>query len=274
MIWKFWTHAIVSRQNNENQQKEIAPNRKKRNQYFHRNPPGKRRVEIFERRGEKRSGACGEVAIGLAAAHSRGPRPSRILSSRPRRWPAFASLQLKTFDDLQFRLVMRHRGVQELSLVSVCPLRRREQREHLVFLAVRWTRWPRLDRLASVTISSPVEMDDWAWPWTTHDGGLGDEFVLVDGSFCYRRAEARPRTLSSMPAMPERMRIGVLTFGQAQRAQNLVPDMSACSIEQDDVVIIQLAQIDTFLRVGGYYTLIFRTSAIARCSAPSRLSSQ
>jgi hypothetical protein len=50
-----------------------------------------------------------------------------------------------------------------------------------------------------------------------------DQLVLVERlGHVVVGAEAEPRTLSSMPARPERIRIGVFTFETRRRAQHLV----------------------------------------------------
>ena len=51
-----------------------------------------------------------------------------------------------------------------------------------------------------------------------------------------------------MPARPERIRIGVLTFATRERAQNLVArHVGEVQVEQDDVVVVELAEVDALL---------------------------
>jgi len=56
-----------------------------------------------------------------------------------------------------------------------------------------------------------------------------------------------------MPARPVRIRIGGLHLGDAQRAQDLeARHVRQIQVEQDDVVIVQLAEVDTlFPEIGG-----------------------
>ena len=54
--------------------------------------------------------------------------------------------------------------------------------------------------------------------------------------------------MSSMPARPERIRIGVLTLATRKRAQHLIAGhVGKIQIEKDDIVIVELAEIDAFL---------------------------
>ena len=51
--------------------------------------------------------------------------------------------------------------------------------------------------------------------------------------------------MSSMPARPERIRIGVLTLETRSDAQHLeAGHVRQVQVEQDDVVVVELAEID------------------------------
>ena len=51
-----------------------------------------------------------------------------------------------------------------------------------------------------------------------------------------------------MPARPERIRIGSLDLGDAQGAQHLIArHVGEVQVEQDDVVVVKLAEVDAFL---------------------------
>ncbi len=53
--------------------------------------------------------------------------------------------------------------------------------------------------------------------------------------------------MSSIPAMPERIRIGVLILVTPQRPQHLITGhVGQIEVEQDDVVVVELAEIDPF----------------------------
>ena len=58
--------------------------------------------------------------------------------------------------------------------------------------------------------------------------------------------------MSSMPARPERIRIGVFTLATRRRAQHLVArHVGKVQIEEDDVVVVELAEIDAlFAEIG------------------------
>ena len=78
----------------------------------------------------------------------------------------------------------------------------------------------------------------------------GDQLVLVEqfGSVIVA-LKPSPRTLSSMPPRPVRISIGVFTFATRNQHRTLVAGhVGTVQIEQNDVVIVELAEIDSLLR--------------------------
>ena len=78
--------------------------------------------------------------------------------------------------------------------------------------------------------------------------------------------------MSSMPARPERIRIGVCDLADAQRLEDLVAaHVGQVEVEKDDVVVVELAKIDAFLAEVGRvdvetFGLQHQLDALRRCA--------
>ncbi len=142
--------------------------------------------------------------------------------------------------------------------MSVVPLRRREQLQHLVFLAGEvHARAVHLDGLGVEIDHEIAGLDDRLGValGAAHDGvDARDQLVLVERlGHVVVGAEAEAADLVLDAGEPGEDQDRRLDLGDAQRAQHLVAGhVRQVQIEQDDVVVVQLAEVDTFLaEVGG-----------------------
>ena len=138
-------------------------------------------------------------------------------------------------------------------MVSVVPLRRREQLEHLIFLAGQMHAGAvDFDGLL-VEIDDEIAGDDdrlgVALGAADDRVDAGDQFVLVErlGQIVVGAvAEALHLVLDAGHAGEDQDRR--LDLGHAQRPQHLVAGhVGQIEVEQDDVVVVELAEVDAFL---------------------------
>ena len=132
-------------------------------------------------------------------------------------------------------------------------LAQREQLQHLIFLAGQvHPRSIHFDGLL-IEVDRQVARDDDRLRMslrTAHDGvNAGDEFVLVERlRQIVVRAVTKPFDLVLDPRHPGQNEDRRLDLGDPERAQHLIAGhVGQIQVEQDDVVIIKLAEVDALL---------------------------
>ena len=161
--------------------------------------------------------------------------------------------------------------------MSVVPLRRREQLQHLVFLAGQMHALAvDVDGLGVEVDAQVAGLDDGLGVTlrAAHDGvDAGDQLVLVERlGHVVVGAEAEAAHLVVDAGKPGQDQDRRLHLGDAQRLQNLVAaHVRQVEIQKNDVVVVELAEVDAFLaQIGRVDVETLPTAASARCSAPWR----
>jgi hypothetical protein len=164
-----------------------------------------------------------------------------------------AQLADKHFDDLDLGLV--HAAIEMVEEHLLGQRRASAQAQefrHLVLLVGE------VDAGAVHFHSLGVEIDNKISVWSAdtacplraaHDGvDARDQFVLMERlGYVVLAPKPRRLTFSWIPPMPERIRMGRLHIGDAQRPQNLeAGHVWKIQVEQNDDIIVELTEIDTF----------------------------